>query len=479
MRLELEVLVRSKGSDQSDVEDVEAINHVARFTDESEQRQGLKLGDVQPTVVDGKLAYVAYLGSREALEPDDIRRFGANLVKKSGRFKSSIVLDLEALSTSITDNSDILSALLEGLYLGSYSFETYRTQSQGSIGGLKSIVLAVPVGDVETYQASARNAKIVAEGVALARDLINEPPSIMTPRKFTEIAQEVAAKYGLELRIWDEKKMEEEKLGGLLGVAKGSNEPPRMLRLHYMPKTLDPMSKKTALVGKGITFDSGGLSLKSGTGMMTMKTDMSGAAAVLASMAILAALGCRHEIYGYMALTENMPSGTAQKPGDVLKTRLGKTIEVLNTDAEGRLVLADALALAVEDGAEQILDIATLTGACVVALGTEIGGIMGNDNSLVSEVREASLEAGEELWPLPLPKRYKKHIDSEIADMKNIGQAGQAGTLSAGLLLKEFVGDVPWVHLDIAGPARSENDEGYLSKGGTGFGVRTVCRWLL
>ena len=471
--------MRTKGSDQNDFQGEEGVGYVARFTNESEQRQGLKLGEIQPTVIDGKLIHVAYLGSPEALVPDDVRRFGANLVKKAGRFKSSAVLDLEALSLSFVKNQNLVSALLEGVYLGSYSFDTYRTRSRGSKSGLKSIVLTVSEDDVETYQTSAKSAKILAEGVALARDLINEPPSTMTPRRFTEIAQEIATTYGLELRVWDEKKIEEENLGGLLGVAKGSNEPPRMLRLHYLPSDLDPAAKKTALVGKGITFDSGGLSLKSGTGMMTMKTDMSGAAAVLASMVVLAALGCRREIYGYMALTENMPSGTAQKPGDVLKTRLGKTIEVLNTDAEGRLVLADALALAVEDGAEQILDIATLTGACVVALGTEIGGIMGNDDSLVSQVREASLDAGEELWPLPLPEKYKKHIESEIADMKNIGQAGQAGTLSAGLLLQEFVGDVPWIHLDIAGPARSESDEGYLSKGGTGFGVRTVCTWLL
>ncbi len=478
MSLTLEISVAGEGAGKGDSQDTDVKNYVARFTDTPKGINKFKLGDIRPSVRDGKLIYEAYMGSRASLEIDDMRRFGAMLVRSASDV-SSIFVELEALSSSESAYGDLISALLEGVYLGSYSFDTYRTRNEGSKGKLKSVQLSVPVADVEMVRESAKKTKIVAEAVALARDLINEPPSVMTPRRFTEIAQEVATVHGLELRIWDENKAAEEGLGGLLGVARGSNEPPRMLRLHYVPATSDSGTKRTALVGKGITFDSGGLSLKSGTGMMTMKTDMSGAAAVLASMAALSALECRHEVYGYMALTENMPSGKAQKPGDVLKTRLGKTIEVLNTDAEGRLVLADALALAVEDGAEQILDIATLTGACVVALGVEIGGIMGNDDALVSQVRQASLLAGEELWPLPLPKRYKKHIESEIADMKNIGQAGQAGTLSAGLLLREFVGDVPWVHLDIAGPARSESDDGYLSKGGTGFGVRTICRWLL
>jgi leucyl aminopeptidase len=231
-------------------------------------------------------------------------------------------------------------------------------------------------------------------------------------------------------------------------------------------------------VGKGITFDSGGLSLKSAGGMETMKTDMGGAAAVLAAFDAAALLGVPIRMTVLTPMTENMPGGRAVKPGDVLTARNGKTIEVLNTDAEGRLVLADALSLAAELEPDAIIDLATLTGAAVAALGTGIAALMGTDEALQDELRRASKRAGESLWPLPLPDEYRNHIDSEVADMKNIGRAGQAGSISAALLLREFVGDSPWAHLDIAGPARSDEDARYLSKGGTGFGVRTLVALL-
>jgi leucyl aminopeptidase len=268
-----------------------------------------------------------------------------------------------------------------------------------------------------------------------------------------------------------------ERLGGLLGVARGSNQPPRLVKVEYRPA--DPLEvggrvPHLALVGKGITFDSGGLSLKTATGMETMKTDMGGAAAVLGAVDAAAALGARIRITAFTPLTENMPGGSATKPGDVLTTRNGKTIEVLNTDAEGRLVLADGLTLAVEAGPDAIVDLATLTGAAVVALGREIAGLLGNDNGLIEEVRGAGERAGESLWPLPMPDDYRSHIDSEVADMRNVGRAGQAGSIAAAMLLREFVGEVPWAHLDIAGPARSDENSRYLTKGGTGFGVRTL-----
>ena len=253
-------------------------------------------------------------------------------------------------------------------------------------------------------------------------------------------------------------------------MAQGSAEPPRLLRLVYDP----PGAKGTiALVGKGITFDSGGLSIKTAEGMTTMKTDMSGAAAVIAAMSVLPALAAKARVIGVVPTTENMPSGTAIKPGDVLKIRNGKTVEVLNTDAEGRLVLADGLSLAVEDGVDAIVDVATLTGACVVALGPKIAGLMGNDDGWIEQVEAAAGRAGEGVWRLPLPRDYRKDIESEVADIKNVG-GRSAGALTAGLFLREFVGDRPWAHLDIAGPARSESDDGYTSRGGTGVGVRTL-----
>lgn len=246
----------------------------------------------------------------------------------------------------------------------------------------------------------------------------------------------------------------------------------------YDPSNPTGSTGSVALVGKGITFDSGGLSLKPADSMMTMKSDMAGAAAVLATLSVLPLLKPAVKVVGYLAVAENMPSGKAIRPGDVLKTRAGKTVEVLNTDAEGRLVLADALALAVEDGAEAIIDLATLTGACVVALGAKVAGLMGTNDDLKTQLQEAAGHADERVWPLPLPAEYRKHIDSDIADLKNIGNGRYAGALTAGLFLKEFTGKVPWAHLDIAGPAFVDSDDAWVAKGATGFGVRTLLAFL-
>jgi leucyl aminopeptidase len=298
------------------------------------------------------------------------------------------------------------------------------------------------------------------------------------------VARDLADRHGLSVTVLDEVAITSEGLGGLAGVAQGSEEPPRLIELVYQPSTPtagvgDGHVPTVALVGKGITFDSGGLSIKTADGMMTMKTDMSGAAAVLATMSALADLAVGVKVIAIVPTTENMPGGRAIKPGDVLKIRNGKTIEVLNTDAEGRLILADGLSLATEAGPDAMVDLATLTGACVVALGRQIAGLMGNNDDLVGQVRAASDRAGELVWHLPLPDEYRKSIESEVADMKNISSpAGAGGALTAGLILAEFVDDVPWAHLDIAGPARSDADEGYTRKGGTGFGVRTLIELL-
>lgn len=385
------------------------------------------------------------------------------------------VLVARLISGSIS--ADSLAAFVEGAILGNYRYDALRGTGfdLSSVHKLEKLEIS---GSSPERDRLVKRACLVAGATCLARDLINEHAATMTPTRFAELASEISASASLGCRVWDKAKIEEENLGGLLGVAKGSPEEPRFVKLTYRPKGKENSKADVALVGKGITFDSGGLSLKSGDGMMTMKTDMSGAAAVLATMSVVNVLEINLSVDGYMALTENMPSGSAQKPGDVLVARNGKSIEVLNTDAEGRLVLADALSLATEDGASSIIDLATLTGACVVALGREIAGVMGNNQNLTNEVLHAGEVAGEPLWQLPLPERYKKHIESEIADMKNIGAPGAAGTLSAALLLQEFVGEVPWVHLDIAGPSRSDSDERYFRKGGTGFGVRTLCKYL-
>jgi leucyl aminopeptidase len=316
----------------------------------------------------------------------------------------------------------------------------------------------------------------IAGAVAWARDLVNEPAGAMTPTQLAEEARRAAEEGGLEYEVLDEVEIANQGLGGLLGVSLGSDQPPRLVKLTYTPA--GKPTGTVALVGKGITFDSGGLSLKTADGMETMKTDMSGAAAVIGAMSVLRAAGVPAKVIGFVPTTENMPGGRAIKPGDVLKIRNGKTVEVLNTDAEGRLILADGLSLAVEEKPDAIIDLATLTGACVVALGMKMAGLMGNDEGWIGQVRGAADRAGEPVWPLPLPADYRKDLDSEIADLKNISGNRGGGALTAGLFLSEFAGDVPWAHLDIAGPARASGDDGYIAKGGTGFGVRTLVELL-
>jgi leucyl aminopeptidase len=273
------------------------------------------------------------------------------------------------------------------------------------------------------------------------------------------------------VKVFAGEQLERERMGGVLGVGNGSDRPPRFLRLEYAPTGA---RNTLALVGKGVVFDSGGLSLKTAGGMETMKTDMSGAAAVIAALSTLRDLGVKTRVIGYVPLVENMPSGRAIRPGDVLRMRNGKTVEVLNTDAEGRLILADGLALAAEEGADAIVDIATLTGAVTVALGDKIAGLMGSNDDFVAQVRAAADRTGERVWPLPLPDDYRRNMESEVADLRNISSGGGGGTLTAGIFLKEFTDGTPWVHLDIAGTARSGSDDADVSKGGTGYGVRTL-----
>ena len=276
--------------------------------------------------------------------------------------------------------------------------------------------------------------------------------------------------------MWDEKEIRKQKLGGLLGVNRGSEQAPRFLRLEYAP---DKPRGTVALVGKGITFDSGGLSLKPSDGMIGMKGDMGGAAAVLGAFRAIAALGAKVRVLGFLPITDNMTGGDATRVGDVLTIRNGKTVEVLNTDAEGRLILADGLSLATEEAPDAIVDLATLTGACMVALGDRIAGLMGNHEGWIDQVRAAADAVGEPVWPLPLPGYLRGKLDSELADLKNITDTRYGGALAAGVFLREFVGEgIPWAHLDIAGPADSSVVEGELVKGGTGFGVRTLVELL-
>lgn len=420
----------------------------------------------------GATTVVVGLGDRARLDAEALRLASAAAVRAAWHSRRGAFRLPELLGP--LSWAGAAQAVTEGAMLAAHVFGGYKSADDGC--ELESLEIWAPGADGEGLAAGARRGAAVARAVNLARDLVNEPAGAMTPRRLAEVATLLGEGAGLGIEVWDQDRIVEEGLGGLAGVAAGSDEPARLIKLSYQPAGV--ASPTVALVGKGITFDSGGLSLKTAEGMATMKTDMSGAASVIGTMSVLHELAVRLRVIGIIPTTENMPGGRATKPGDVLRTRNGKTIEVLNTDAEGRLVLADGLALAVEEAPDAIVDLATLTGACVGALGRRIAGLMGNNDGLITQVGAASARSGERTWPLPLPPEYRKHIDSEIADMRNIGEPGQAGALVAGLLLAEFVGEVPWVHLDIAGPARSSEEDGYLHKGGTGYGVRTLIELL-
>jgi leucyl aminopeptidase len=323
----------------------------------------------------------------------------------------------------------------------------------------------------ETLRQIERRVDIESRAVSLARELVNLPPNEKYPELLAERARQVAQKTGIECTILDEKDIVAERMGSLLGVSAGSDRPPRVVVLRYRRVREGPL---LGLVGKGVTFDSGGLSLKTNDGMVDMKCDMAGAATVLAAMQAIAELGLPVNVLGIMALVENLPSGKAMKLGDVLKARSGKTIEVLNTDAEGRLILADALSYAVDQKVDHLVDLATLTGACVVALGTEIAGLMSNNDGWGERVARAIKGAGEKAWPLPMSPHFGDMIKGDVADIRNTGGSRYGGAITAAKFLEEFVAGVPWVHMDIAGPAFAEKESGVRDSGGTGSYVRSL-----
>lgn len=413
------------------------------------------------------------MGNPEQLEPDSWRRAAAKAHKEA---KSQGAKDLTWFFAANQQHDDILAAVVEGTLLAGYTFDKYKSNKDGK-PPVKTLTLAGP--DLQNTASLSRALEVVQKtvpGVFFARDLINEPASVSTPTYLAAQAARLSRGNGLRSEILGLQKIKAARMAGLLAVARGSVEEPRFIKLAYKP-TGKPR-KKVALVGKGLTFDSGGLSLKPPKSMETMKLDMSGGATVLGVMQVVAQLKPQVQVTGYVPSTENMPSGTAQKPGDIIRYANGKTVEVLNTDAEGRLILADALIQAVRDKPDVIIDLATLTGACVVALGPQIAGLFSNDQEVADALLRCSRETGEPLWQLPLVKEYKEDIKSPVADIKNIG-SGHGGAIAGALFLEEFVDGVPWAHLDIAGPAFAEKDGPYTPRGGTGFGVRTLVRYLL
>ncbi len=342
---------------------------------------------------------------------------------------------------------------------------------------LDRIIVVIEGADEKALQRGAERGGIVGEAVNYTRDLANEPGSYLTPTILAARARETCRKFGLTFDVLDQKRMEKLGMGSLLGVSRGSDEPPKLIVMKYAPKRAKRGKKLLALVGKGITFDSGGISLKPGDNMELMKYDMSGAATVIGTMRAIAQLKPSIPVLGVAPCSENLPSGKATKPGDVLVAMTGKTIEVINTDAEGRLVLADAIAYAKKLGATQIIDMATLTGAVSIALGDVNTGILGTDQVLIDGVIAAGKEVGEKFWQLPLDKEYSNQIKSDIADVKNVG-GRKAGTITAAAFLKEFADGVSWAHLDIAGTAWGDDAKPYRAKGPTGVAVRTLIEFV-
>jgi leucyl aminopeptidase len=408
--------------------------------------------------------------------------YGADAVRRAAAAGARRARDLGARSVAVLMPGDGIPArmrayaVVEGAVLGTYRFERYLREKNP-----RAVESLAVIENERRSREAARDGLTVGEltaaAVCLARDLVNEPANVVTPTYLAERAAEIARAGKLELRVLEREECEKLGMGAYLGVARGIQEPPKFIHLAYAPGRR--ARRRVAVIGKGITFDSGGLDLKSAEGMLRMKDDMSGAAAVLGVFQALPRLRVPVEVHGLIAATENMPSGSAQRPGDIVRAMNGLTVEIGNTDAEGRLTLADALAYAVSEiKPHEMVDLATLTGAVVIALGQQITGVMGNHDGAVARVLGAAEEAGERMWRLPLHDEYKEGLKSDIADLNNVSSQRGAGSIVGGLFMREFAGGVPWVHLDIAGTAFSERDWTLGPKGATGVGVRTVLAYL-
>ena len=422
-------------------------------------------GQAQALLADDGTTVVALgVGAKDHQSADGLRRAGAALARQVGT-AASVATTLPA---AVTD-PDLIAAAIEGIGLGAYRFE--GAHKRGRANELEKVVVVAPASRRVAAEAALPRGQAAVDATWRARDWVNRPARDLTPSELARLATEAAAGPGLSIDVWDEERIRAERLGGLLGVSAGAVEPPRLIRLAYEPAS---SRASVALVGKGITFDSGGLSLKTPTGMMTMKSDMGGAAAVIGATVAIAELELPVRVVGWVAATENMPSGTAIHPGDVLVARNGTSIEVLNTDAEGRLVLADALSLAAEEKPDAIVDVATLTGGQRAALGDSVAAVLGTDATLVRRVIAAGAAAGEPAWELPLVASYRKELDSEVADLRNVTTKAGATTIMAALFLKEFTAGRRWAHLDIAAPSWADSDNGWITKGGTGWATRTL-----
>lgn len=438
-----------------------------------------KLGEVGIVHTLGKLpartVAVAGLGKRQDFDVDKVRKVAGDSCRALRKLNChKVATILHGAGGGGIEPEASAEAIVEGSLLGLYNFAQYKKPEYKDIKRI--MIVERDEARIPVVERGIHKGKIIAEAVTLARDMVNEPSNRMTPTRMAEVAREIAAEYNLGFNVFDSKDMEAMGMGALLGVARGSNEPPKLITLSY--KGDEQSDSAIGFIGKGVTFDSGGISIKPSERMEQMKDDMAGGAAVIAALRAIAQLKPKINVAAVIPATENLPSGTALKPGDILKAMNGKTIEVISTDAEGRLILADALSYAIKQKISPLVDLATLTGACRVALGNGYSGLFGNNQQLADKVLKAAAKTGEKLWQLPMPEEYKEQNKSEIADIKNVGNR-YGGAITAALFLSEFVDNTPWVHLDIAGTAWSSKESGYIVKGATGVGVRTLVELAL
>jgi leucyl aminopeptidase len=411
------------------------------------------------------------LGKADILTLDSLRRAAAAIARTARQQKSKTLgISLPVFSN---DPAQTAQAIAEGILLSLHQDNRFKSEPDDKGSKLEHIDLLGLGGQ----EAAITRALAISSGVILARELVAAPANALTPITMAETAEAIASEHGLVLEILEREECEQLGMGAFLGVAKASDLPPKFIHLTYKPE--GTARRKLAIVGKGLTFDSGGLNIKvAGSGIEMMKTDMGGAGATLGAAKAIAQLKPDVEVHFISAVTENMIGGRAMHPGDILTASNGKTIEVNNTDAEGRLTLADALVFAEKLGVDAIVDLATLTGACIIALGNDIGGLWATDDTLASQLETAASAAGEKFWQMPLEDKYFEGLKSPIADMKNTGPR-PGGSITAALFLKQFVKETPWAHLDIAGPVWTDKEEGYSNSGATGFPVRTLVNWVL
>ena len=434
--------------------------------------------------IPAKKVMVLGLGDRRKFNLEKIRQLGGITIKKARELKAkNIVTILHGAGIGKIDAVDSARAITEGAILSNYRFLKYKKSEAKKVGKIdidEFIIAEINKSKIRKIKKGIELGSFESLGVTYARDLVNEPGYQLLPRDLVDRAREISkGKSNIKLKIYDKAVLEKMGAWALLGVAMGSVNEPYLIHLKYTPKT-GRAKKKIALVGKGLTFDSGGLNLKPEQGMSEMKIDMAGAATVLGLFSVLNDLNLKVEVHGIIGACENMPSGSAIRPGDVITSMSGKTIEIGNTDAEGRVTMADTLFYATKQKPDYIIDIATLTGAVIIALGPQITGILGNDKKLINELEKNSKITGEKIWKLPLDEDYRKFLDGKVGELNNVGGGRSGGAITAALFLQEFVKDIPWAHLDIAATSYAEKEpNSYTPVGGTGVGVRLLLHWLL